>query len=221
VLIADQDGLARRMIQTAVQDSEAVAMVTTAGNTRDALELALYYRPLVLIVDTALPPRGGVELVRKVLTSLPETRIITVSAVPDDATVLEALRAGAVGHVGKDIDPDQLPQLVVRAARGEAIVPRRLIMDLLEVFRDVPESGWRPLHSRLTTREWQIIELLENDTPTELIAGRLNLSRTTVYTNVKSLMRKLGVHSRRDAVAAANRLRRAELLGRETPMRDS
>ena len=218
VLIADHDGCARRMIQTAVQGSEAVAMVTAADNTRDALELARYYRPIVLIVDTALPPRGGVELARNVLASLPETRIITVSAVPDDGTVLEALRAGAVGHVGKDIDPDQFPRIVLRAAAGEAIVPRRLIMHLLEVFRDVPEAGWRPLHSRLTTREWQVVELLGDDASTELIAERLNLSQTTVYTHVKTLMRKLRVHSRRDAVAAANLLRQEELLGREIPI---
>jgi DNA-binding CsgD family transcriptional regulator len=73
------------------------------------------------------------------------------------------------------------------------------------------------LRSRLTTREWEIIELLGEGASTEHIAERLVLSPTTVYSHIKSVLRKLGVHSRGDAVAAADRLRREEAPGRKTP----
>jgi DNA-binding NarL/FixJ family response regulator len=212
VLVADHDGLARRMMCTALHDVERVAMVLTAGDSREALELARYYRPTVLIVDTRLPPGGGLELIGTVLLGLPETRVLTVSA-DDEQTALAALRAGAVGHIGKDVEPDQFARLVLRAADGEAIVPQGLIMPLLELLREVPDAGWRPLHSRLTTREWEIVELLAEDASTQRIAECLVLSPTTVYSHVKSVLRKLGVHSRRDAVAAAERLRREEALG--------
>ena len=218
VLIADHNGFARRMIHTALKEADPVVKVTAARDAREALELARGYRPAVLIVDTALPPAGGVELVREVLTAVPGTRILTVSAAPDDEAALAGLRAGTVGHISKDVDPAQLARLVGRAADGEAIVPRRLIMPLLGLLRELPEAGWRPLHSRLTTREWQIVELLADDASTALIAERLVLSQTTVYSHVKSVLRKLGVHSRRDAVAAAERLRREEVLGRKTPI---
>ena len=209
VLIADHDGLARCMMRTALREADRVAIVLAAGDGREALELARYYRPSVAIIDTALPPYGGVELIDKVLQVAPETRILTVS-VDDQQAALAALRAGAVGHIGKDVDPDELVRLVVRASDGEAIVPPRLIMPLLELVREAPNTGWRPLHSRLTNREWEIVELLGDGATTQLIAEWLVLSPTTVYSHVKNIMRKLGVQSRRDAIAAAERLRREE-----------
>jgi DNA-binding NarL/FixJ family response regulator len=214
VLIADPDGLARRMLQNALHNADGIVVIPAAGDEHAALDLVCHYRPTVLIVDTALPPHGCVELIRKVAHIVPETRVLTVSAADDDHTALAALRAGAVGHISKDIDPDELGRLVALAADGEAVVPRRLIMPLLGLLREIPDAGWRPLHSRLTTREWQIIELLGNDSSTDHIAERLVLAPATVYSHVKNLLRKLDVHSRRDAVTAAQHLRREEAIGR-------
>jgi len=217
VLIADHDGLARCMMRTALHEADRVAIVLSANEGREALELLRYYRPTVVIVDTGLPPDGSVELIGEMLRIAPETRILTVS-VDDEQTALAALRAGAVGHIGKDIDPDEFARRVVRAADGETIVPQRLIMPLLELLRDVPDAGWRPLRSRLTTREWEIIELLGEGANTERIAQQLVLSQTTIYSHVKSIMRKLGVHSRREAVIAAENLRREESGRRKHPI---
>jgi len=217
VLIADHDGLARRMMQTALQDAAGVVMVITARDACEVLELARYYRPTVLILDTAMPPAGSVELIGKLLGIVSGVRILTVSATEDDQVALAALRAGAVGHIDKDVDPDTLARLVLRAADGEAIVPRRLAMPLLGLLQELPAAGWRPLHSRLTTREWQIVDLLADGASTQRIAERLVLEQSTVYSHVKSVLRKLGVHSRRDAVAAADRLRREEALARKAP----
>jgi len=215
VLIADPDGLARSMMRTALREHDRVAIIHSAGDGHEALQLARYYRPAVSIIDTALPPGGGLDLIRKVLLVTPETRVLTVS-VDDHDTAVAALRAGAAGHIDKDTEPEELARLVVRAADGEAIVPQRLIVPLLERFREVPEAGWRPLHSRLTTREWEIVDLLAAGASTQQIAERLVVSRTTVYSHVKNLLRKLGVHSRGDAVIAAKRLRREEALAQTT-----
>ncbi len=125
-LIADHDGFARSTMREALRGVDKVGSVTTAGDGREAMELARYHRPSVLVVDTALPPDGGVELIGRVLDSTPETRVITVS-VGDDEAALAALRAGAVGHIDKDVSPGELAELVVRAADGEAVVPQRLI----------------------------------------------------------------------------------------------
>jgi DNA-binding NarL/FixJ family response regulator len=209
VLVADHDGLARRMMRTALRRTDRIAIVLSAGEGGEALELARYYHPNVVIIDTALPPDGGVEFIAKMLQVAPDTRILTVS-VDDEHTALAALHAGAVGHVGKDTDPDELARLVVRAADGEAIIPQRLMMPLLELLRDLPYTGWRPLHSRLTTREWEIVDLLAQGASTRCIAERLVLSPATVYSHVKSVLRKLGVHSRQEAIAAARTLRREE-----------
>ncbi len=210
VLIADHDGLARRMMRTALGEADRIAMVVAAGDGREALQLARYHRPSVAIIDTALPPWGGVELIDAVLWVTPQTRVLTIS-VGDEPAALAGLRAGAVGHLDKDVSPDQLARLVVEVADGAAMVPQRLIMPLLELVREVPRAGWRPLHSQLTTREWEIVELLGEDAGTDRIAKQLVVSRATVYSHVKSIMRKLGVNSRRDVAAAAERLRKAEV----------
>lgn len=213
VLIADGDGLARGMMRFALGSSDRIGVVHAAGDGREALELARYFRPGIAIVDTVVPPRGGLELVRMLLLAVPDIRVLTVS-VNDDRTAIAALRAGAVGHIAKDIDPEGLAELVVRAADGEVIVSQRLMPALLDALREVPDAGWRPLRSRLTTREWEIVELLGEGATTQLIADRLVLSTMTVYTHIKSILRKLGVNSRGEAVVAAERLRREEAVTR-------
>lgn len=212
VLIADQDGLARRMMQDVLQSDGGVAAVVSARDSREALAMARECRPTVVLVDIALPPLGGVELIRSVMAILPAVRVVTVSAAADhDQSVLAAFRAGAVGHIDKDIDPEQFARLVSLAAAGEAIVPRRLTTPLLERWRrEVPAGDWRPMRSALTTREWQIVELLRDGASTEQITERLVLSPSTVYSHIYRLLHKLGVHSRREAVIAAQRLRHAE-----------
>jgi DNA-binding NarL/FixJ family response regulator len=216
VMVADRDGLARRMIHTALQDADGIVTLPAAADARETLELVRYYHPAVLILDTGLVDGGCVALIGELLAAA-ATRIVTVSA-DQDETTLAGLRAGAVGHISKDIDPADLVRLIGLAAEGEAIIPRRLMTSLLELLHATPDEGWRPTHSRLTTREWEIVELLDQDTSTEQIAETLVVSPTTVYSHVKSVLRKLGVHSRQDAVTAAKRLRREEVLGTKAPI---
>lgn len=210
VLIADHDGLARRMMQDVLQDVAGLVVIGGARNSREAVELARHYRPDVVLVDLALPPAGGVELIRQVVPMV-HTRIVSISSADDlDDAILAALHAGAIGHVDKGIEPDEFVRLVMRASGGEAIVPTRIMTRLLELWREIPAGGWRPLRSTLTTREWQIVDLLGEGASTEAIAARLVLSPTTVYSHVHRVLRKLGVHSRHEAVAAAQRLRQQE-----------
>ena len=212
VLVADQDGLARRMMLDVVRSAGGVVAVAGARDGREALDLAGHCHPNLLLIDIALPPTGGVDLIRKMTAIVPRARVVTVSATADrDQSVLAAFRAGAIGHIDKDIDPDEFARLVGLAAAGEAIVPRRLMTPLLERWRrEMPAGGWRPMRSALTTREWQIVDLLGDGASTEQITERLVLSPSTVYSHIYRLLHKLGVHSRRDAVAAAQHLRHVE-----------
>jgi DNA-binding NarL/FixJ family response regulator len=215
VLIADQDGLAREMMRTALCEANPDLDVHTARDAREALQLARRHQPTVVITETALPPHGAVRLIRRLLRLAAQTKILTVS-VDDEETAIAALRAGAVGHIPKDTDPAELAVSVERAADGEAIVPQALLMPLIERLREVPEAGWRPINSRLTTREWEIVEMLADGASTQSIAERFVLSSATVYSHIKSLLRKLGVHTRDEAIAAARRLRREEVIEQKT-----
>jgi len=217
VLIADHDGLARRMMQAALHNAHGITTVPAARDAHETLQHARYYHPSVLILDTALPPRGCIEVIRNILHTAPHTNILTISAT-NDPTALAALQAGATGHISKDINPHDLPHLITLAAHGEAIIPQHLLKPLLTLLRDTPQTGWRPVHSRLTTREWEIIELLAQRASTQHIAQQLVVSHTTVYSHVKSILRKLNVHSRHDAITAAEHLRREEAIGTRIPL---
>lgn len=196
-------------MQEVLQDAGLV-VIGGARDAQEAMELARHYEPDVLLVDIALPPGGGVDLIRQLAPML-GTRIVTVSAAAGvDEPVLAALHAGAIAHIDKDVDPDEFVRLVILASGGEAIIPSRVMTRLLELWREIPAGGWRPLRSALTTREWEIVDLLSEGASTEAIAERLVLSPSTVYTHVYRLLRKLGVHSRFEAVAAAQRLRQQE-----------
>jgi DNA-binding NarL/FixJ family response regulator len=173
----------------------------------------------VVLIDTSLPCAGAfTEVIAEILDACPQTRVVTMAA-GDDPAAISALRAGAVGHVGKDLEAAVVARQVIRAADGEAVIPRRLTMQLLCLVHEAPDAGWRPLRSRLTNREWEVVDLLGEGAGTQEIADSLVLSRTTVYSHIKSVSRKLGVHSRGEAVVAADELRREEALGMNLPRR--
>jgi two-component system nitrate/nitrite response regulator NarL len=217
VLIADPDGLARRMISNALRETTGMTVVACIADAREALELTRHYRPDVLVLDAIIAGEDSAGFVHRAHETSPETRILTISAVAEDEATIALLRAGAIGHISKDLDPDRLARLVERAAAGEAIISRTLVTELLDLLREVPETGWRPLHSRLTTREWEVVELLAEEGSTEQIADTLVLSTETVYSHIKSLLRKLGVTCRQEAVTAAQQLRQEEVSGKNPP----
>jgi DNA-binding NarL/FixJ family response regulator len=210
VLIADPDALARRMVRDALADAPGVTIVAQASDGREAGELARYHRPHVVLAEARLPGTDGVELARQLARDLPGTRVVVLAASDEGDVPLRAVRAGAAGYLPKDVDPALLPRVVRKVADGEAVIPRHMVMRVLEWMREVPSSGWRPVRSRLTSREWEMVDLLACGATTDVIAERLYLSPATVYSHVKNLLRKLDVHSRQEAVEVAERLRREE-----------
>jgi DNA-binding NarL/FixJ family response regulator len=128
--------------------------------------------------------------------------MLTVSR--DNADVLESLRRGAVGYLLKDMNPASLPVAVRAALGGEGVLPRTLSAGLIEEFRKRPESRrltGQPRHApALSAREWEILELLSEGATTADMADRLFLSRVTVRRHISSILGKLGVSSREEAV---------------------
>ncbi|HTU29347.1 MAG TPA: response regulator transcription factor [Solirubrobacteraceae bacterium] len=219
VLVADADGLARATTSEALYASGRVAVVLCASDGWEVRALAQRYGPAVVLIDTSLPgPLAITEVIAEIRDACPQTRVLTMAA-GDDAAAISALRAGAVGHVGKDLAAAVVARQVMRVADGEAVIPRRLTMELLCLLHEAPDTGWRPLRSRLTTREWEVVDLLGDGAGTQEIADALVLSRTTVYSHIKSVSRKLGVHTRGEAIVAAEELRREEALGINLPRR--
>lgn len=186
--------------------------VTVTGQTADAsatIEECLRDHPDVLLMEAVGGESSCLELIRHLREKAGDTRVVmfTVSVTEDSA--IRALRAGAYGVLTKDTPIEQLARALIGVSRGEAAISRSLTMRLIERFRAAPEglSGMRPIRSELTAREWEVLDLVAAGSSTDEIARALVLTEDTVYSHLKSSMRKLGVHTRGDAVAAAERLR--------------
>jgi DNA-binding NarL/FixJ family response regulator len=210
VLIADPDALARRTMRDALSRDPDVLVVGQACDGREAAEWARYHRPDVVIAEADMPAGGGIDLSRQLGAEVPEARVVVLTSLDADDLPLRAVRAGAAGYLTKDVDPAVLPRIVRKVADGEAALPRDVVTRVLACLRESPETGWRPVRSRLTSREWEMVDLLAGGASTEAIAERLFLSPATVYSHIKNLLRKLEVHSRAEAVDAAERLRHEE-----------
>jgi two-component system, NarL family, response regulator LiaR len=210
VLLADPDPLVRRVIRDQLRTAGFVVVADT-GDGREAVELVRFYRPELAVIETRLLSIDGPSAIRAMTHDAPQTRVVVLSADDDAELGLQVLQAGAVGYLTKEQGAPALPRVLAKVAQGEAAVPRTLAMRLLESLRTLPDRGWRPLHSQLTTREWEVVELLAEGAGTHDIADELVLSPATVYGHVKNIMRKLDVKSRDEAVAAAEKLRPAEM----------
>ena len=208
VVLADGDPLARRTIRDALQ-RDGITVVAEAANGHEVIELVSFYRPDAVVMDEGLPEIDGIKATRTIHERSPATCVVLIASSPDDEHGLRALRSGAAGYLSKEIDPEMLPRVLRGALEGEAAISRRLAMSLIASYRRAPRggSGFRPVRSALTDREWEVLDLLCTGAGTEEIARTLVLSTETVRSHLKNLYRKLGVRSRQQAAEEARRLR--------------
>lgn len=208
VVVADDDPLARRMVKQALQRA-GLSVIAEAHDGREAVDLALHYRPHIVLMDVVMPQVDGLSAARRILKEDPGQIIVMLTSGDDEDVGLIALQAGAVGFLSKELDVDVIPRALMRTLEGEAAISRRMSRRLIERLRAAPQgsAGLRPVKSPLTAREWEVIDLLAEGCTTEQIADRLVLAGETVRSHVKNILRKLGVSSRGEAVAEAQRMR--------------
>jgi DNA-binding NarL/FixJ family response regulator len=208
VLIAAADPLVRRALQT-ILNGAGFEIVAETASAQTALAGVREHDPHVALIDVILEEGDGLETAEQIVRNSPEVRVIVLSASDDDTKAVKALRAGARGYLRKDIELEALPRAVNGVLAGEAAISRRLTMRVVDELRKAPQvgPGLRPTVSDLTPREWQVLDLLTTGASTSDIAVDLVLSPETVLTHVKNILKKLGVHSRRDAIRQAEALR--------------
>ncbi len=210
VIVVDDDPFVRDMVSGLARDGGLI-VVGAAVDGREAIELALHYTPDVVVMDVVMPGMDGVAATARLTAVLPAIRILLLSGADDGELAVAGLRAGATGFIRKNAGPAAIQAAIRSTMAGETVVDADVVGALIARLRAVPEGGvgMRPVVSQLTDREWEVLDGLCADLTVEELAAVFVLSVETVRTHVKSIFRKLGVHSRAQAVEAAAALRRS------------
>jgi len=208
VLLADQDPLVRRVVRDALAGN-GISVIAEAGDGREAVDLASRCNPDVVLMDLVLPELDGPTAIRRIVSASPLVRVVVLTAAKDAGAGITALKAGASGYVTKDVELSTLPRIITAVANGEAAVSRAFVSVLIDRLRSAPEgnAGLRPVRSRLTPREWEVMDLLCGGLSLDDVTDVLVVSSETARSHMQRAMRKLGVHSREAAIEAVRELR--------------
>jgi len=204
VLIADDHAPTRAEVRRVLDGDERFEVCAVAQDAAEAVRAALRERPDVCLLDLSMPG-GGMAAVWEIASRLPEAKIVILTVSDADASLFGALRAGVCGYLLKTMDLDRLPDALDGVCHGEAAMQRTLVARVLERFR-WREPRWRQAVGpgrtrwRLTSREWEVLDLLAQGRSTAEIAEQLVLSSSAVRVHISAIVRKLGVPDRAAAV---------------------
>src|SRR5215831_6330530 len=199
VLLVDDHSVVRKGLRTFLAYDTELDVVGEAADGAEALSLAQELKPDVVLMDLLMPGMDGITATAAIRRALPETEVLALTSVLEDASVVGAIRAGAIGYLLKDTQADALCQAIKAAAAGQVQLTPKAAARLVQAI-SAPESP-----EALTERETEVLQLLAQGQSNKQIARSLSISEQTVKTHVSSILAKLGVQSRTQATLYAIR----------------
>lgn len=203
VLIADDHPMFRKGLLALLQSVTDLEVVGQATTGQEAIDLAEYLQPDVILMDLQMPGESGIAATRAITMAAPAVRILVVTLFEDDDSVFMALRAGARGYILKDADEDEIVRALRAVARGEAIFSPAIATRVLTFFAAARPNTPPEFFPTLTTREREILTLIAQGHSNRTIAARLSLSGKTVSNYVSAIFSKLQVADRAEAIIRA------------------
>jgi len=201
VVIADDHLVVREGLRSILGVSEDILLVGEAGDGAEAVRLAGSLSPNVILMDLRMPNMDGIEAIRQIRALHPAVEIVILTTYDDDAHILQGLGAGARGYLLKDADRNALFAAVRAAARGESLLPPAVVEALLAHAEEHRQGAGLAL----SQREQEVLLLMAEGAANKQIAAQLSITERTVKAHVTSILSKLGVSSRTEAVAIAIR----------------
>ena len=200
VLIADDHAPIRAGVRATLRDA-GFDVCAEAADAQGAVEAAVREQPDLCLLDINMPG-SGIRAAAEIRARVPSAAIVMLTVSRDDDDLFSALKAGALGYLLKDIDPERLPSELEAVLSGDVALPRSLVATLVGEFRRRDRRRVVRLRSgqeaRLTPREWEVLEELEDGRTTTQIAQRLVVNEVTVRTHVASILKKCEVVDRRE-----------------------
>ena len=207
VLAADDQRVVREGLAMLLGLLPDVEVVGTAADGEEVLALAAELKPDVILMDLRMPRMDGVEATRRLRERDPAVKVVVLTTYADDRSVLDALRAGALGYLTKDAGAAEIQQALHRVAGGQAALDPAVQRHLVEAIADGVPAGPAPapLPDGLTPREAEVLTLIAAGLSNAEIAERLVVSEATVKSHVNHMLAKIGARDRAQAVGYAYR----------------
>jgi NarL family two-component system response regulator LiaR len=215
VLVVDDHAIVRKGLLALLATEPGIRVVGEAQNGAEAMVEAMRLCPDVILMDLVMPGTGGLEAIRHIQESQPEVRILVLTSFSGDDKVFPAVKAGALGYLLKDSEPEDLVRAIQRVYRGESWLHPSIARKLLREFSQ--PSDQVALVPPLTKREVQVLQLVAEARSDRQISERLAISEATVRTHVSNILTKLNLSSRTQAALYALREGLASLDEAETP----
>ncbi|MDT3442512.1 response regulator transcription factor [Pseudofrankia sp. BMG5.37] len=204
ILVADDHPMFRYGLRAVLESDPAVELVGEAGTGEAAVELAAQLRPDVVVMDLTMPGLNGIEATRRIMAAQPDVAVLVVTMFDDRASVMAAIRVGARGYLVKGADREEILRAVHAAAAGGAIFSATAADHLASHLASPGPASQAPSpFPVLTNRENEILGLLADGLTNAAISERYRLSPKTVRNYVSTILAKLHVDTRADAIARA------------------
>ncbi len=197
ILIADDHGIVRQGLRMYLQLDADLEVIGEATNGRQAIEQAVRLRPDVVLMDILMPVMGGLEATAAIRKQLPDTEVIVLTSVLDDAVIHQAIQAGAIGYLLKDTGSDELCRSIHAAVAGQVQLSRQVALRLTS------DKDENQMVEALTGRELEVLREIAFGCSNKEIALHLSIAEKTVKAHVGSILNKLGAASRTQAALIA------------------
>jgi DNA-binding NarL/FixJ family response regulator len=213
ILIVDDHALYRVGIRNILEREPDLEIVAEADDARTALDASFATNPDVILMDLSLPSPGGIETTQRVKRELPAAAIIVLSTEEDEDALFDAIKAGAAAFILKDIAPEDLVMVIRRVVAGEYLINDKVFSKpavasrVLKEFRELAVYGQEaaPIFAPLSPREVEILDNIAQGMTNKQVAYALSISEQTVKNHMSSILRKLSVNDRTQAVVYAMR----------------
>jgi two-component system response regulator DegU len=212
IAIIDDHQLFREGIKRILEFDGDFEVVAEGSDGREALAIVEEHRPDLVLMDINMPDTNGVEATKQLIETYPDTTVVVLSIHDDENYVMRALQTGATGYLLKEMDADTLIEAVRIVAEGGSYLHPKVTHNLIREYRRlttetnsnvmVQQEVRRPLHL-LTRRECEVLQLLADGKSNRAIGETLYISEKTVKNHVSSILQKLNVNDRTQAVVVA------------------
>jgi len=203
IVVVDDQALFRTGLARLLNEDERIEVVGQAEDGLAALELVGRLKPDVVLMDLKMPNLDGIEATRKILASVPGTKVLILTSFDADTSIIQALKAGAAGYVLKDSQAEGIVSSILAVMSGERVMASVVAQRVLDMLTGTTTP--KEFYDGLTTREVEILKLLASGMANKQIAYKLGISEKTVRNHVSNMYEKLQIFDRAQAVLYAVR----------------